>query len=664
MLSQEFENLSQPKVLIVEDDMMGQKIMSSNISRYGYACETASSGAEGIEKARLLDPDVIVLDLFLPDISGIKVCKQLRDGKKTRHIPIISVTSSDDRRLRLESLKAGANDFISKPVDFSELLIKIRNLVQMKAFEDIKVKHDILARTVKAIETAKREWEQSMDCIKDAVLLADSNGLILRYNKVLSTLTGKTYQGLLNRKWQEVLTEGGFTCITGAIDCIEFEHATGRYFECSAYDIANSDESFAAVSIVTLHDITDRKKAEEELKNSRLQLQMALDEISSLIQEVAVKKNFSVRFENPNLKKCYEFMKCGKEDCICHKDGDGNQRCWQKAGTFCKGKIQGQFAMKYATCTKCPFFEDAALDPYSYLGEQFNNMMHILETQHKDLENAYNELKMVQSQVLQQEKMASIGQLAAGVAHEINNPMGFIISNLNSLKKYVEKISEYVAVQTAAVGRCSEKCGNQYILREIAEKRKALKIDYITSDLDNLIKESLEGADRVKQIVRDLKNFSRIDESEFRTSDINAGLESTINIVWNELKYKATLVKDYGDMQRTVCNPGQLNQVFMNLLVNAAHAIEQHGQINVKTWQEDSRINIAISDTGCGIPGDIQKRIFEPFYTTKEVGKGTGLGLSIAYDIIKKHNGEIRVESAAGKGSTFIISIPVVRGID
>jgi PAS domain S-box-containing protein len=660
MLLQKTEKLSQPKILIIEDDMMEQKIMSANISRYGYACETASSGKEGIEKAQLHDPDVIILDVFLPDISGVMACKQLRAKKETRHIPIISITSSDDKRLRLDSLNAGANDFINKPVDFPELLIKIKNLVQMKSYEDIKIKHDILANTVKAIETVKREWEQSMDCIRDAVILADSNGFILRCNKVLTTLTGETYQGLLNRKWRDVLTEGGFTCITGTVECIEFEHATGKYFECSAYDIANGDESFVATSIVTLHDITDRKKAEEELRNSRMQLQKALDKISSLIQEVAVKKNFSVRFENTNLKKCREFMKCDKDGCICFADIGNDRRCWQKAGTFCRGDVQGQFAKKYETCTKCPFFKDAARDPYSYLGEQFNNMMHILETQHTDLKNAYNELKMVQSQVLQQEKMASIGQLAAGVAHEINNPIGFIISNLNTLKRYIEKISEYMAGQSAAVQRCSEKCGNTDIRRELDGNRKALKIDYITGDLNNLINESLEGADRVKKIVQDLKNFSRVDESEFKTADINSGLESTINIVWNELKYKATLVKEYGNIPLTVCNPGQLNQVFMNLLVNAAHAIEKQGEIRVRTWLEGRLIKIAISDTGSGISEDNQRRIFEPFFTTKEIGKGTGLGLSIAYDIIKNHNGLIKVDSEVGKGTTFTISIPAV----
>jgi len=191
------------------------------------------------------------------------------------------------------------------------------------------------------------------------------------------------------------------------------------------------------------------------------------------------------------------------------------------------------------------------------------------------------------------------------------------------------------------------------------EKKRSLKIDYISEDIRNLIAESLDGADRVKEIVQDLKRFSRLDESKHKVADINAGLGSTINIVWNESKYKATLIKDFGNIPPTKCRPGPLSQVFMNLLINAAHAIDQHGEIRLKTWQDNGSINITISDTRCGIPEGVQKGIFEPFYTTKEVGKGTVLGLSIDYDTIKKHNGEITVENEVGMESAFIISTPV-----
>jgi two-component system NtrC family sensor kinase len=192
----------------------------------------------------------------------------------------------------------------------------------------------------------------------------------------------------------------------------------------------------------------------------------------------------------------------------------------------------------------------------------------------------------------------------------------------------------------------------------LREQRKTLKIDYLIEDGKDLIDECLEGAERVRSIVQNLKSFSRVDESECKPVDINECLESTIKIVWNELKYKATLVRDLGTLPMIRCYPQQLNQVFMNLLVNASQAIENQGEIRVRTWQEVDSVCASVSDTGCGILEGVLSRIFEPFFTTKDVGKGTGLGLSITYDIIKKHKGEIFVESRPGEGTTFTIRLP------
>jgi two-component system NtrC family sensor kinase len=193
----------------------------------------------------------------------------------------------------------------------------------------------------------------------------------------------------------------------------------------------------------------------------------------------------------------------------------------------------------------------------------------------------------------------------------------------------------------------------------VDEQRKRLKIDYIFDDSPQLIAESLDGAQRVRKIVQDLKSFSRVDDTEQKRADLKECLESTIGIAWNEIKYVATLKKDYGDIPPVLCYPQQLNQVFMNLLVNAAHAITGQGEIRVRTWQDGGEVCISVSDTGCGISEENQKRIFEPFFTTKEVGKGTGLGLSISYDIIKKHHGDIQVDSEIGTGTTFTVRIPI-----
>ena len=283
-----------------------------------------------------------------------------------------------------------------------------------------------------------------------------------------------------------------------------------------------------------------------------------------------------------------------------------------------------------------------------------NSLEGLVEEQTRHLKQANEELKETQSQMLQNEKMASIGQLAAGVAHEINNPMGFIGSNLNSLAKYLSRIGEFLRLQDDLIGGClaAEK------LEELREKRRKYKIDYLLEDSVELIEESLEGSTRVQKIVQDLKSFSRVDRAEVQRADLNECLNTTISIVWNELKYKTTLEKEYGELDPLFCHPQQLNQVFMNILVNAAQAIEKQGVVKVRTWQDPDHQYVAISDNGSGIPPEIRGKIFEPFFTTKEVGAGTGLGMSIGYDIVKKHGGEIRLESQVGAGSTFTVVLP------
>jgi two-component system, NtrC family, sensor kinase len=294
----------------------------------------------------------------------------------------------------------------------------------------------------------------------------------------------------------------------------------------------------------------------------------------------------------------------------------------------------------------------------SYNEVLFNKLeTKVLELQQTIAEQQKSEatLKGVQAQVIQQEKMASIGQLAAGVAHEINNPMGFITSNLTSLSKYAERLDTYIAALQGSLFACSGHSG----LAELDQLRQKLKVDYIISDMNELIKESLDGANRVRRIVQDLKSFSRLDQVEETRANLNECLETTINIAWNELKYIATLERQFGEIPEILCNPQQLNQVFLNLLVNAAQAMDRQGSIMVKTWDEPGWVCVSVSDTGRGMPEEVQQHVFEPFFTTKPAGKGTGLGLSISADIIRKHHGTISVASEPGKGTTFTVRLPV-----
>lgn len=282
------------------------------------------------------------------------------------------------------------------------------------------------------------------------------------------------------------------------------------------------------------------------------------------------------------------------------------------------------------------------------------HLEHLVAQKTRELVATYADLKNVHNQMLQQEKMASIGQLAAGVAHEINNPAGFIGSNLGSLQNYVNKLNEGLAFMEQTL----KKIDNAELQAEIKTKKRQLKLDFVQEDIYDLINESKDGIDRIATIVRNLKSFSRAENDRQEPIDLLEALESAINIAWNEIKYKAKIKKEYQSLPLVTCFPQQLGQVFVNLLVNAAHAIEGQGVITVKTRQEKSWAVVEICDTGSGIAEEHLEKLFEPFFTTKEAGKGTGLGLSICHDIIQKHRGLIEVDTTPGIGTSFTIKLP------
>jgi signal transduction histidine kinase len=275
------------------------------------------------------------------------------------------------------------------------------------------------------------------------------------------------------------------------------------------------------------------------------------------------------------------------------------------------------------------------------------------------------QLEEMQKQLMQNEKMAAIGQLAAGVAHEINNPVGYIASNITVLDGYIQGLTKLIEAYEASEVLLIQVEGN-HGLGLIGELKRKLDIEYLLKDAVELIKESQEGVARVKKIVQDLKDFSHVDEPVWQWANIHLGLDSTLNVVNNELKYKADVIKEYGELPEIECIPSQLNQVFMNLLVNAAHAIEVHGTITIRTGVDDQQgqVWVEIADSGKGIEAENLSRIFDPFYTSKPVGQGTGLGLSLSYGIIDAHHGVIKVESEVGQGTTFRIWLPIEQAED
>lgn len=419
---------------------------------------------------------------------------------------------------------------------FAIFMLKANNKLT-RSHVELEKAHRELKMAQGQIEKAKLEWENTLNCISNMVLMCDTYGKVKRCNHPVTELTGLAFKDILNNNWMSLLTGFG-------IQVVDFDGKQGhlldpnskRYFEVNVSPIKEPEGPLQCGTVVSIHDTTVMKAM-----NSRL-------------------------------------------------------------------------------------------------------------------EEAYTELKQTQSQILQQEKMASIGQLAAGVAHEINNPMGFISSNLTSLGKYMEKINVFNAAFLETV----RSKGDTDTVALLEELRKKMKIDFILEDISGLLAESHDGAERVRRIVQDLKSFSHVDDTQCKLFSVNDCLTSTLNMARNEIKYVAEVEQEYDpELPLLSGYPQQLNQVFMNILVNAAHAIEGHGIIKIKTMLETADIIIRISDSGKGIVAENLTRIFEPFFTTKDVGKGTGLGLSISYDIIKKHGGAIDVESEVGVGTAFIIRLPL-----
>ena len=283
-----------------------------------------------------------------------------------------------------------------------------------------------------------------------------------------------------------------------------------------------------------------------------------------------------------------------------------------------------------------------------------------LQSEKEEQRSLFKQLEEAQSHLMQSEKMASIGQLAAGVAHEINNPIGYVYSNLGTLETYMQNIFGMLELYE----QMEERITDAGALAQIQAAKVKFDIAFIKDDLHAMMNESKDGITRVKRIVQNLKDFSHVDVvDEWHFSDLHKGIDSTLNIVNNEIKYKTEVIKEYGDLPEVECLSSQLNQVFMNLLVNAAQAIDTKGiiTITIRSGVQGEEVWVEICDTGKGIAAEHMPKIFDPFFTTKPIGKGTGLGLSLSYGIVQKHHGRIEVQSEAGKGTKFRVYLPITQ---
>jgi two-component system, NtrC family, sensor kinase len=272
----------------------------------------------------------------------------------------------------------------------------------------------------------------------------------------------------------------------------------------------------------------------------------------------------------------------------------------------------------------------------------------LLKLSIKELRKTYDDLLASQKQLYQSDKLATIGIMTAGIIHEVGNPLTFIDSNTQFLKDSMEKLTRYVKAQ-----------GKLEDISELPKLKEKFQVDENLKGIEGYLHDMMVGTDRMCKIVEDLKTFAHARPDKFVEADIHSILEGVLSMVRVKMKNRIELKKEFGNVPPLMCNSQQLGQVFINLLINASDAIEGKGIIALKTFAKSGQIVVRVSDTGSGIPDKVKKKMFDPLFTTKEVGKGTGLGLSISVDIIKNHKGTIEVDSVVGKGTTFTITLPI-----
>jgi two-component system NtrC family sensor kinase len=532
----------------------------------------------------------------------------------------------------------------------------------------------VFVRDISKRKKAKAELKRTKEFLHQLlwsanapIIVWDSELLITLFNRAAEQFSGFESEEMIGRHIDLLFSEG-YRRQLSLVHCrtrsdigddsveIPIQRPDGeiRIALWTSLDVSGDDPMTSVATIALGHDITQRLKIEQHLRESEASFRMLVDNAPD-----AILVQTDGKFVYVNQAALVLFAAGAPEQLLGTAVID--RFPFEKQHLIRERIMRLNLERQSVPTIEEQFFRidgtlvdvEVSAVPFNYQGRHGALIFARDITARKKAETT---LREVESRLIQQDKMASIGQLAAGIAHEINNPMGFIASNLVSLRKYLARINNYIEIMEHETGVSCSREG----LERIDSGKSRLKIDRIQKDLDNLISESLDGTDRVKKIISDLKSFARSDGTgRLELADLNQCIKNTINIVRNEIKYVATLQLDLGEIPLVLCNQQQISQVVMNLLVNAAQAISSQGEIMVRTCHDTEVVSISVRDTGCGIAEENMTRIFDPFYTTKEIGKGTGLGLSISHDIITKHGGEIRVESVIGAGTLFTVRLPV-----
>jgi PAS domain S-box-containing protein len=619
------------KILYIEDDPVQRSSLAASLGERGFGVVEAASGDEGLS---LLSDDtgVVLCDLNMPGMNGLEVLRRVQ--RRNPDVPFILLTAHPSIPIAVQAIVEGAQRFLIKPVSLDEMEISIHQAIEF-------------AR----LQRWQREAEEQLLRLVEAVpvpyiISRLRDGRILYANKHLADLVGLTPDEMKNRNTMdfyydpekrlevlERLKRDGFVTDME----VRVKRADGSPMW-TVFSLASSEMAGEKVVLGGFLDITRRKDVEDRLHLYQEIFKHSVDGIMVIDKEGRILERNPAHerrtgFTDEDLKGKTVF------DLLTPEKAAEVRAAMEREGGF-TGELEGISKDGERIPVLVSVFpihdKHGKLDLFVSMGRDITAIKRALT----DLADTNRELRQTQAHLVQSEKMASLGGLVAGIAHEINTPVGAMTSMHDTLMRAIAKLKEHLKETNPGA----------------FEKDERLKSLFAMIDESNQVIRS--GASRVAEIVRRLRSFARLDEAELKKVDVHEGLEDTLTLVHHEIKHNIQIVRDYGTLPVMSVFPSRLNQVFLNLINNARQAIHNKGTITLRTWVEDKTAAIAITDDGVGIPKENLSRVFDPGFTTKGVGIGTGLGLSICYQIVKDHRGRIDVESEVGKGATFTVRIP------
>jgi PAS domain S-box-containing protein len=596
--------------LIVEDSPTQANVLRHLLEASGFGVAVAENGQEALGAAKKRKPTFVISDVEMPIMGGYEMCHAIKQDPQLRDVPVILLTSLSEASDVLRGLEVGADYYLTKPYDPVQLLARVESILANPAPTGIG-------------ESTPAE-----------VVFDGTTHVITADRRQILNLLLSTYAAAVQRNTELSRTKRELTLLN--MELVD-----------QARKLKQSEERHRAVVEQTAEGIYLVDADSRQVVESNAAFQKLLGYTAEELHDMSIyvfvghdREDVDTRFNQVLTAGSHSF---GERE---YRRKDGSLVTVEaSAGVITYGR-------RKALCTVVRDVTER-----KRVEAQLQEQNHLLEEAARSEREAHQTLKRAQAQMVQTEKLASLGQMVAGIAHEINNPLAFVSNNVAVLRRDVASVRDMLRLYRAADSVIKSHPG---LFDPIAELSHRIDLDYTLDNLGEILVRSQDGLNRIRHIVTDLRDFARLDESDLSAVNINKGIESTVNIIRNRAVEKhVTIEMKLAEVPPLVCYPAKINQVILNLLGNAIDASTPGGIVGIQTVANGSDLTIEVSDSGCGIPPAILGRIFDPFFTTKPLGQGTGLGLSISYGIVTDHGGTIQVDSAPGRGSRFTIHLPL-----